>query len=64
MHLSGTLALLFLVLALPGYAGSNVAAPAAAESVKRPCIAAVLASRERLDAALIAQDTPRSDGRL
>jgi ketosteroid isomerase-like protein len=59
MRPSTILSLLFMVLALPVNAGSNVvaaAAAAAAEAAKRPRIAAVLASRERLDAATIARD--------
>ena len=55
MRLATQLSLLSLVLALP-VSAENVVAPAAAEAAKRPRIAAVLASRERLDAVVIARD--------
>ena len=55
MRLHLTSALVFLVIALPAQ-GSNVVAPSAAEAAKRPRIAAALATRERLDAVVIARD--------
>ncbi len=55
--------LLSLLLALPAVA-ENVIAPAAAEAAKRPRIAAVLAVREKMDAAAIAKDMATIEGNL
>jgi ketosteroid isomerase-like protein len=56
MRAHTVLPMLALVAAFSANAGTNVIAPAAAEAAKRPRIAAVLAMRERMDAATIARD--------
>jgi hypothetical protein len=56
MRAHAILLMLALIAAFAANAGTNVIAPAAAEAVKRPRVAAVLAMRERMDAAAIARD--------
>lgn len=56
MRVHAILPMIALIAAFATNAGTNVIAPAAAEAVKRPRVAAVLAMRERMDAAAIARD--------
>jgi hypothetical protein len=56
--------MLTVVIAFAAHAGTNTIAPGAAQAAKRPRIAAVLAVRERMDAAAIARDIPTIEGAL
>jgi hypothetical protein len=64
MRASAILTFLAVVMTFAAHAGTNTIAPGAAQAAKRPRIAAVLAMRERLDAAAIARDMPTIEAAL